>query len=197
MIKNYRKGQIIFSQGKSAKSVLYVRKGIVKLSVISAMRREAVVAVIGTGDFLGEACIGAQRLRSMTATAMTACSVLQIGKSLFARLLSREPRFSNRFIGNLISRNSRMEENLIAQLFNSSEKRLARVLLQSAGYGKEGKPRPIILKFNQDTLAKMIGTTRPRVNFFMNRFRARGYIAYGADRGLRVHRSLLKILLRA
>jgi CRP/FNR family cyclic AMP-dependent transcriptional regulator len=197
MIKSYRKNQIIFSQGKSAKSMFYVRKGLVKLTVISAQNREAVVAVIGTGDFLGEGCIGAQPVRTVTATAMTPCSVLQIGKSVFARLLRREPKFSNCFICNLLSRNRRMEENLIAHLFDSSEKRLARVLLQLAGYGKERKPRPIILKFNQDTLSKMIGTTRPRVSFFMNRFRARGYIAYNADRGLRVHRSLLKILLYA
>jgi len=197
MVKNYRKGQIIFSQGKSAKAAFYVRKGIVKLTVISAQRREAVVAVIGRGDFLGEGCIGGQALRTMTATAMTACSVLQIGKNLLAWLLRSEPRFSHCFISNLLSRNRRMEENLIAQLCDSSEKRLARVLLQLAGYGKEGKPRPIIFKFNHDTLAKMIGTTRPRVSFFMNRFRARGYIAYNSHRGLRVHRSLLKILLHA
>src|SRR5579864_9270780 len=139
MVRNYRKGQIIFTQGKTAKAVLYVRKGIVKLTVISAQRREAVVAVIGTGDFLGEGCIGAQPLRTMTATAMTSCSVLQIGKNLFSRLLRKEPKFSNCFICNLLSRNCRMEENLIAQLFNSSEKRLARVLLQFAGYGKERK----------------------------------------------------------
>jgi CRP/FNR family transcriptional regulator, cyclic AMP receptor protein len=197
MVRNYRKGQTIFSQGKSAKAVLYVRKGIVKLTVISAQSREAVVAVIGTGDFLGEGCIGAQPLRTMTATAMTSCSVLQIGKNLFSRLLRKEPKFSNCFICNLLSRNCRMEENLIAQLFNSSEKRLARVLLQFAGYGKEGKPKPIIFRFNQDTLAKMIGTTRPRVSFFMNRFRARGYIAYSGHHRLRVNRSLLKILLHA
>lgn len=156
-----------------------------------------VVAVKSIGDFFGEGCIEAQPLRAVTATAMTPCSVLQIGKDLFVRLLRREPSFSYCFIRNLISRKRRMEENLIAQLSDSSEKRLARVLLQFAGYGKEEKPRPKMFRFNQDTLAKMIGTTRGRVNLFMNRFRAQGYIAYGGKRGLRVHRSLLKILLRA
>jgi len=149
------------------------------------------------GDFLGEGCIGAQRFRTVTATAMTPSSVLQIGKNLFVRLLRRGPRFSNCFICNLISRNRRMEESLMAQLSDSSEKRLAPVLLNFAGYGNKGKPRPEMVSFNQDTLAKMIGTTRPRVNIFMNRFRARGYITYNGNRGLRVHRSLLKILLRA
>jgi len=197
MLRSYRKGQIIFAQGKSAKTVFYVRKGIVKLTVVSAHSREAVVAVISTGDFLGEGCIEAQRLRAVTATAMTPCSVLRIGKNLFVRLLRREPRFSDCFICTLISRNRRMQEKLIAHLFDSSEKRLARVLLQLAGYDKERKPRPKMLRFNQDTLAKMIGTTRPRVNGFMNRFRALGYIAYGGKRGLRVHHSLLKILLHA
>jgi CRP/FNR family transcriptional regulator, cyclic AMP receptor protein len=197
MVKEYRKGQIIFSQGKAANAVFYVRKGMVKLTVISAQRREAVVAVIGMGDFLGEGCIGAQPFRTVTATAMTPSSVLQIGKNLFIQLLRREPRFSNYFICNLISRNRRMGESLMAQLSDSSEKRLARVLLKLAGYGDGEKPRPRMFSFNQDTLAKMIGTTRQRVNFFMNRFRARGYITYNGNRGLRVDRSLLKILLHA
>jgi CRP/FNR family transcriptional regulator, cyclic AMP receptor protein len=197
MAKYYRKGQIIFSQGESARAVFFVRKGIIKLTAISAQRREAVVAVVGMGDFLGESCIGAQPLRTVTATAMTPCSVLKIGKNLFVRLLCREPRFSNCFICNLILCSRRMEESLVAQLLDSSEKRLAQVLLRFAGYGKEGKPRPKVFRFNQDALAKMIGTTQSRVNFFMNRFRARGYIAYKGSRGLRVHRSLLKILLHA
>jgi CRP/FNR family transcriptional regulator, cyclic AMP receptor protein len=196
MVTNYRKGQIIFSQGKSAKAVFYVLKGTVKLTMTSAQSRVAVLAVVGVGDFLGEGCIGGGPLRTVTATAMTPCSVLQMGKSLFVRLLRREPRFSSCFIRNLISRNLRMEESLTAQLFDSSEKRLARALLHFAGYGNERKPRPIMFTCNQDTLAKFIGTTRSRVNFFMNRFRARGYIAYKGNRGLRVHRSLLKILLQ-
>ena len=192
-IAEYRKGQVIFAQGDKADAVFYLRKGKIKLTVVSNQGKEAVVAILGENEFFGEGCLVAQPLRMATATALTPCSILRLEKSAMVRVLHQQPTFSGRFITHLLSRNIRIEEDLVDQLFNSAEKRLARVLLLLANFGKEGKPEAVIPKINQETLAEMIGTTRSRVSFFMNKFRKLGFIHY--NDGLEVHSALLNVIL--
>jgi CRP/FNR family transcriptional regulator, cyclic AMP receptor protein len=192
-LDQYRKNKIIFSQGDPADAIFYVRTGKIKLTVVSNQGKEAVVGLLGAGDFFGEGCLAGQPLRMASATAMSECSVMRLEKSVVMRLLHREPAFSELLLRHLLSRNIRIEEDLVDQLFNSSEKRLARVLLLLANFGKEGKPEPVIPKISQETLAEIVGTTRSRVSFFMNRFRKLGFIEY--DGGLEVHSSLLNVIL--
>jgi CRP/FNR family transcriptional regulator, cyclic AMP receptor protein len=189
----FRKKQIIFSQGAKSSSVFYIREGRVKLTVVSANAKEAIIAVLGNGDFLGEGCLAGQPLRMATATAISASSILEIRKSEMMRVMREEPAFSERFMAHVLSRNIRVEADLVDQLFNSSEKRLARTLLLLAQYGKEGKPESIVPKISQETLAEIVGTTRSRVSFFMNRFRKLGFIEYNGE--LCVHSSLLNVVL--
>ena len=184
----------VFSQGDAADAVYYVQTGSVKLSVVSTQGKEAVVALLEPGSFFGEGCLAGQPLRMATARAIEPTSVVRVDKSTMVRLLHREPEFAEIFIAYLLSRNVRIEEDLVDQLFNSSEKRLARLLLLLAHYGKDSKPEPVIAKVNQETLAAMIGTTRSRVSYFMNRFRELGFIHYNG--GLQVHPSLLTVILR-
>jgi CRP/FNR family transcriptional regulator, cyclic AMP receptor protein len=184
-IVRYRKAETVFTQGDPAESVKYIQKGSVQLSVTSETGKEAVVAVLGPGDFLGEGCLAGQSVCMGTATAMTATSVLFIEKAEMMRVLRTEHQFADRFIAHMLSRNIRIEEDLVDQLFNSSEKRLARALLLLARYGKDDQP--------QETLAGMIGATRSRVNFFMNKFRRMGFIKYNG--GLQVNTSLLSVVL--
>jgi CRP/FNR family transcriptional regulator, cyclic AMP receptor protein len=196
MIAEYSKNEMVFAQGDPANTVFYIQKGKVKLTIVSNAGKEAIIAILGAGDFLGEGCLKAQSLRLASAAAMSDCSIVQLQKVTMTRLLHDEPAFSEMFLVNLLSRNMRIEEDLIDQLFNSSEKRLARVLLLLAHFGKEGKPEPVIAKISQETLAEMIGTTRSRVSFFMNKFRKKGFIEYkGGLDGLHVHSSLLNIVL--
>jgi CRP/FNR family transcriptional regulator, cyclic AMP receptor protein len=193
-IEAYRKQEVIFSQGDPADAVFYVQTGKVKIAVTSDQGKEAVVAVLGAGEFFGEGCLIAQPLRLATASAMTESTVMRLVKAEMIRLLQSEPKFAAVFTAHLLIRNSRVEEDLVDQLFNSSEKRLARALLLLANFGKEGRPEPIMTKISQETLAEMIGTTRPRVSFFMNKFRKLGFIEYNGD--LEVHSSLLSVVLR-
>jgi CRP/FNR family transcriptional regulator, cyclic AMP receptor protein len=193
-VSDYRKNQIIFSQGDPADSVFYIQKGKVKIAVTSKQGKEAVVAIPGTEEFFGEGCLVAQPLRLATAKAITESIVMRVEKAEMIRVLHAEPTFAEVFTAHLLTRNSRVEEDLVDQLFNSSEKRLARTLLLLANFGKEGKPEPIATKISQETLAEMIGTTRSRVSFFMNRFRKFGFIDYNGD--LKVHSSLLSVVLR-
>ena len=193
-IAEYQKNQVVFSQSDPADAIFYIQKGKVKLTVVSHNGKEAVVAILSVGDFLGEGCIAAQPVRMATATAMSDCSVVRLEKAATVRVLHEQPAFSELFLAYLLSRNIRIEEDLVDQLFNSSEKRLARLLLLLANFGKEGKPEPVIAKISQETLAEMIGTTRSRVSFFMNRFRKLGFIEYNG--GLHVHSSLLNIVLQ-
>ena len=192
-ISEYLKGQVVFSQGDHADAILYIHKGKVKLTVIANSGKEAVIAISGAGDFVGEGCLAGRPVRLSTATAMTDCTLARIEKAATIRVLRAEPAFSEMFLAYLLSRNMRIEEDLVDQLFNSSEKRLARVLLLLANFGKEGKPEPVIAKISQETLAEMIGTTRSRVSFFMNKFRKLGFIDYNGE--LHVHSSLLNIVL--
>ena len=183
----------IFSQGDTADSVMYIQKGAVRLSVLSHAGKEAIVGVLGPGDFLGEGALAAQPIRMGTATAVSATSVLVVPKQQMIQLLHDAPEFSNRFIEYMLQRNIRIEEDLVDQLFNSSEKRLARTLLLLARYGKEDKPQAVLPKLSQEMLAEMIGTTRSRVNFFMNKFRKLGFIEYNG--GLKINTSLLSVVL--
>jgi CRP/FNR family transcriptional regulator, cyclic AMP receptor protein len=193
-ITQYRKKQVIFSQGDAADAVFYIQKGKVKLAVVSQQGKEAVIGIIGAGDFFGEGCLAGQLLRMATAVSMMAdCSIVRLQKSAVVELLYREPRFSALFLNYVLARNIRIEEDLVDHLFNSSEKRLARVLLLLANFGKEGKQELIIPKISQETLAEIVGTTRPRVSFFMNKFRKLGFIAY--NDGLEIHSSLLNVVL--
>src|SRR6266540_798223 len=192
-ISKYRKGQIVFSQGDPADAVFYVQKGKVKVAVVSDQGKEAVVAILGTDEFCGEGCLAGQPRRMSTVTAMTECLVMRLEKTSIIRVLRDEPAFSEIFISHLLVRTIRVEEDLIDQLFNSSEKRLARLLLVLANFGKEGRPEPIVGKISQETLAEMIGTTRARVSFFMNKFRKLGFIEYNGT--LEVHNSLLNVVL--
>ncbi len=192
-VVEYRKKQIVFSQGDSARTVFYIQKGGVKLTVLSEQGKEAVIAILGAGDFFGEGCIAGQPVRMATATTIEPSAIVRIGKRDLVRVLHEEHAFSDRFIRYELSRNIRIEEDLVDQLFNSSEKRLARALLLLARYGREGKPETIVPKVTQETLAEMIGTTRPRVSFFMNKFRKLGFIDYNG--GLQVHSSLLNVVL--
>ena len=192
-VESYRRKQVIFSQGDPADAVFYVQKGRVKLTVVSKQGKEAIVALLGADEFFGEGCLAGQPLRMSTATATDDATVLRLRKKAMVRLLHTDPRFSELFTTYLLSRNIRFEEDLVDQLFNSSEKRLARVLLLLAHFGKEGKREPVIPKISQETLAGMIGTTRSRVSHFMNKFRKLGFIKYNG--GLLVHSSLLNIVL--
>src|SRR6266478_3660659 len=177
-ITTYRRNQIVFSQGEPADAVFYIQQGQVKLTVLSERGKEAVVAIFGTGDFCGEGCLAGQPLRIATAKAIEASKIMRLEKAAMISLLHNEPEFSERFISHLLARNIRVEADLVDQLFNSSEKRLARLLLILANFGKEGKPEPILAKISQETLAEMIGTTRARVSYFMNKFRQLGLIDY-------------------
>ena len=187
------KKQTIFTQGDGADAVFYIQKGKVKLTVVSHTGKEATIAILNEGEFFGESCLTGQPLRLSSATAMTDCSVMRIEKKAMMEVLHREHSFSDMFVAYLLTRNIRYEEDLVDQLFNSSEKRLARVLLLLAHFGKEGKPEVAIPKISQETLAEMVGTTRSRVSYFMNRFRKLGFIRYNGE--LEVHSSLLNIVL--
>jgi CRP-like cAMP-binding protein len=193
-IGKYKKGQIVFSQGDVADAVFYIQKGRVKLLVNSARGKEAVVALLGAGDFIGEGCLAGQRNRMATVVALTDCVIARLNKAAIVDVIQREPAFSEMFIAHLLDRTIRVEADLIDQLFNSSEKRLARMLLLLANFGKEGPPEPMIVKISQETLAEMIGTTRSRVSFFMNKFRKLGLIEYNG--GIKIHESLLNLVLR-
>jgi cAMP-binding proteins - catabolite gene activator and regulatory subunit of cAMP-dependent protein kinases len=192
-ILSVRKKQILFSQGDPADSVFYIQEGQVKLTVVSAQGKEAVVAVLEDGDFLGESCLAGQPVRLETASSLANSTVVCIDKATMIRALHDEPTFAQLFMTHLLGRNVRIQADLVDQLFNSAEKRLARVLLLLAHFGKEGKPEPLIAQVSQETLADMIGTTRSRVSFFMNKFRKLGFIQYNG--GLRIHSSLLNVVL--
>jgi CRP/FNR family transcriptional regulator, cyclic AMP receptor protein len=189
----FAKGAVVFAQGTQATSVLYIHEGGVKLGVVSSAGKEAVVAILNPGDFLGEGCLAGQPLRMGTATAVEPTTILRIPKREMVRLLRDRPEFANRFISHMLVRNIRIEEDLVDQLFNSSEKRLARTLLLLARYGKEDTEQRVLPKLSQETLAEMVGTTRSRVNFFMNKFRKLGFIEYNG--GLKINGSLLSIVL--
>jgi len=192
-ISDYRKNQIVYRQGDPSDSVFFIQSGKVKKTVVSEQGKEAVVALLGADDFFGEGCLAGETLRLATVSAMTKCVIARISKADIARVIHEEPAFAELFISHLLARNSRVEEDLVDQLFNSSEKRLARLLLLLANFGKEGRPEPIIAKISQETLAEMIGTTRARVSFFMNRFRKLGLIDYNGN--IEVHSSLLNVVL--
>ena len=190
---SYASGQVIFAQGDPADAVFYVETGRVKLTIVSGQGKEAVVGVYSATDFFGEASLAGQPIRIATATAMSECLIVRLAKSAMIRMLHDEPTFSELFVAHLLSRNIRVEADLVDQLFNSSEKRLARILLLLANFGKEGKPEAVIPNITQETLAEMIGTTRSRVSFFMNKFRKLGFIEYNGK--LSVHSSLLNVVL--
>ena len=192
-VVRYRRKQVIFSQGEPADAVFYIQEGRVKLTVVSKHGKEAVVALLGIDEFVGEGCLAGQPCRMATATATEDSTIVRLEKKSMLRLLRTEPKFSELFTSHLLSRNIRIEEDMVDQLFNSSEKRLARVLLLLAHFGKEGKREPVIPKISQETLAGMIGTTRSRVSHFMNKFRKLRFIDYNG--GLWVHSSLLNIVL--
>jgi CRP/FNR family cyclic AMP-dependent transcriptional regulator len=192
-VVTYRKAAVIFSQGDPAGSVLYLRSGAVKIGVTSSSGKDAVVALLHPGDFFGEGCIAGQPLRVSKATAIEATSVLMIEKAEMVRVIHEEREFSDRFIAHMLKRNVRIEEDLVDQLFNSSEKRLARALLLVARYGNNEKPLKIVAQISQETLAEMVGTTRSRVSYFMNKFRKLGFIKYNG--GIQVNDSLLRVIL--
>ena len=192
-ISKYRKNQKVFSQGDAADSVFYIQKGKIKVTVVSEHGKEAVVAILGNDEFCGEGCLAGQPKRIASATALTECEIMRIEKEALIRVLHDEPAFSEMFLAHLLVRAIRVEEDLVDQLFNSSEKRLARALLLLANFGKEGRPESIITKVSQETLAEMIGTTRSRVSFFMNKFRKLGFISYNGT--MEVHSSLLSVVL--
>jgi CRP/FNR family cyclic AMP-dependent transcriptional regulator len=189
----FRQKQGIFAQGDAADAVLYIQTGKVILTVVSKSGKEATIGILGEGDFFGEGSLAGQPLRMGSATAMTDCSILRIDKQAMMEALRREHNFSDLFVAYLLARNIRYEEDLVDQLFNSSEKRLARILLLLAHFGKEGTPQTVVPKISQEMLAEMIGTTRSRVSFFMNRFRKLGFIHYNG--GMQVHSSLLNVVL--
>jgi CRP/FNR family cyclic AMP-dependent transcriptional regulator len=192
-IVTYRKDERIFSQGDPAEAVFYIQKGKAKVTVVSEQGKEAVVAILGVNDFFGEACLAGQAQRVAAVSAMTDAVIVRLEKEAIVRVIHEEPAFSEMFIAHLLARTIRVEADLVDQLFNSSEKRLARLLLLLANFGKEGKPEPVIAKISQETLAEMIGTTRSRVSFFMNKFRQLGFIHYNG--GIEVHSSLLNVVL--
>jgi CRP-like cAMP-binding protein len=193
-LAKYDQNHIIFAQDDAADAVFYIQKGKVKISILSKNGKEAVLGILGPGEFFGEGCLNGQLRRLATVTTMTECAILRLDKTAMIRVLLDEPKFSELFITFLLHRNSRIEEDLVDQLFNSSEKRLARVLLLLANFGKEGGPEPVIAPISQETLAEMIGTTRSRVNFFMNKFRRLGFIHYNG--GMHIHSGLLTVVLR-
>jgi CRP-like cAMP-binding protein len=192
-VVEYRRSQKIYSQGDPATSVIYIQKGGVKLSVVNEVGKEAVVAILGPGDFLGEGCLAGQTICMGTATAITPTTALTIGKNEMVRVLHEEHAFSDRFISYMLGRNIRIEGDLVDQLFNSTEKRLARTLLLLARYGKESQPQEVVPKISQEILAEMIGTTRSRVNLFMNKFKKLGFIRYNG--GLHINSALLSVVL--
>jgi len=192
-IVEYRRSEKIYSQGESIKNVLYIQKGGIKLSVVNEVGKEAVVAMLGPGDFFGEGCLAGQPVRMGTATAITPTTLLVIEKQEMIRVLHAERAFSDHFVAYMLSRNIRIEQDLIDQLFNSSEKRLARTLLLLARYGQQDQPQKVVAKISQETLAEMIGTTRSRVNVFMNKFKKLGFIKYNG--GLHIDTSLLSVVL--
>ncbi|HEV7442125.1 MAG TPA: Crp/Fnr family transcriptional regulator [Steroidobacteraceae bacterium] len=192
-LTNSGEGQVIFTQGDPADALFYVQKGKVKVTTISSQGKEAVVAILGPGDFFGEGCLAGQPLRISTVATLTVSSIARLDKAAVIRVLHDEPAFSELFMSYLLARNIRMEADLIDQLFNSSEKRLARLLLLLANFGQEGRPQPVIAKISQKTLAEMIGTTRSRVSHFMNKFRRLGFITYNGH--LEIHSSLLSVVL--
>ncbi|HLQ92026.1 MAG TPA: Crp/Fnr family transcriptional regulator [Xanthobacteraceae bacterium] len=192
-ISNCGKNQTIFWQGDAADSVFYIREGKVKVTVRSDQGKEAVVAIHGKGDFFGEGCLNGQLLRLASAVAMADSAILRFTKVAIVRVLREQPKFAEKFMSHLLARNARVEEDLVDQLFNSSEKRLARALPLMANFGKEGTPEPVIAKVNQATLAEMVGTTRARVSTFLNKFRKLGFVEYNGD--MKVHPSLLNIVL--
>jgi CRP/FNR family cyclic AMP-dependent transcriptional regulator len=192
-VTKYKKKQIIFEQGEPTDAVFYIQKGKVQISVVSDRGKEAIVSILGPGEFFGEGCLSGQALRIATANTVTEAVVVRLEKGEMVRLLHEEPLFSEAFMTHLLGRTLRVEADLIDQLFNSSERRLARLLLILANYGNEGKPEPILAKISQETLAEMIGTTRSRVSFFMNKFRQLGFISYNGN--IEVHKSLLNLVL--
>jgi len=197
-IRKYPKDATIFDQGDAADSVFYLQRGKIKLAVVSPRGKEAVIAILNPGFFFGEGCLAGQPLRMVSAVAIVDCSIVQVKKPVMVQVLHEEPEFSELFIAHLLTRNIRIEEDLIDQLFNSSEKRLARILLLLANFGKESRPQEVIPSISQETLAEMIGTTRSRVSFFLNRFRKMGFIEYEAGvlrGGMHVHTSLLNVIL--
>lgn len=196
-IATYGRDESIFTQGDRCQSVMYIQAGGVKLSVLSKTGREAVVAMLGPGDFFGEGCLAGQSVRIGSATAITPATVLVIAKAQMVKVLHDHSAFSDRFIKHMLSRNVRIEQDLVDQLFNSSEKRLARALLLLARYGKQDKPRQVVAKISQETLSEMVGTTRSRVNFFMNKFKRLGFIEYDGDlgAGIQINSSLLSVVL--
>ena len=191
---DYEPGAMIFVQGDPATSVMYVEQGAVRLSVLSHAGKEAVIAVLEAGHFLGEGCLGGQTQRMATASAMSACTIIVVEKGEMVRQLHAQPEFADRFLRHMLTRNIRIEEDLIDQLFNSSEKRLARTLLLLARYGEPEASHRVLPKVSQETLAEMVGTTRSRVNFFLNKFRKLGFIEYNG--GLKINHSLLSVVLR-
>jgi CRP/FNR family transcriptional regulator, cyclic AMP receptor protein len=192
-IAEFAKKQTIFIQGDSSDAVFYIQTGKVKLTVLSKTGKEATIGILNEGDFFGEGCLSGQSLRMCSATALTDCTVMRIEKKVMMAVIHRERGFSDMFVAHLLVRNIRYEEDLVDHLFNSSEKRLARILLLLAHFGKEGKPEVAIPKISQETLAEMVGTTRGRVNFFMNKFRKLGFVRYNGE--LEIHRSLLNVVL--
>jgi CRP/FNR family cyclic AMP-dependent transcriptional regulator len=192
-LADFQKGKVVFAQGDPANAVFHIQKDKVKVAVVSKNGKEAVIAVLGAGDFFGEGCLAAQALRMATATAMTDSSIMRLEKATVVATLQKEPAFSEVLLSYMLTRSIRIEEDLVDQLFNSSEKRLARILLLLANFGKDGKPETVISKISQETLAEMVGTTRSRVSFFMNKFRRLGFIKYNGT--LEVHSSLLNVVL--
>jgi CRP/FNR family cyclic AMP-dependent transcriptional regulator len=192
-VTRYGRDQVVFSQGAPADAVFFIQKGKLKLTVISTGGKEAIVAILGPGEFCGEGCLTGQPLRLATARAMTGCEIMRLEKEAVVRVLHEEPSFSEFFVSYLLNRTIRVEADLVDQLFNSSEKRLARALLLLANFGKDGRPEPIIAKISQEMLAEMIGTTRSRVSFFMNKFRKLGFISYNGH--MEIHSSLLSVVL--
>jgi CRP-like cAMP-binding protein len=193
-VKRHARSEVIFSQTDPADALFYIQKGKVKLTVVSNRGKHAVIAILGAGAFFGEGCLAGQRVRMSSAAAIGECFLMRLQRGAAMAVIRSEPAFSELFLQYVLSRNIRIEEDLVDQLFNSSEKRLARVLLLLANFGKEGKPELVIPKISQETLAEIIGTTRSRVSFFMNRFRKMGFIDY--KNGLEVHSSLLNVVLR-
>jgi CRP-like cAMP-binding protein len=193
IISTYPPHEVIYTQGDDADAVFYIKRGKIKVTVVSLLGKEAVIAMLGADEFFGEGCLIGQPQRLSTATAMTECEIMKVDKIEMTRVLQDEKTFSIMFVSHILARSARMEEDLIDQLFNSTEKRLARVLLLLANFGKEGRPEPIISSINQEMLAEMVGSTRSRVNFFMNKFRNLGFIAYNGK--IEVHSSLLSVVL--
>ena len=193
VLADFQKGKVVFAQGDTANAIFHIQKGKVKVAVVSKNAKEAVIAILGAGDFFGEGCLTAQTLRMATATAMTDASIMRLEKATVVAALHKEPSFSELLLSYMLTRSIRIEEDLVDQLFNSSEKRLARVLLLLANFGKDSKPETVISKISQETLAEMVGTTRSRVSFFMNKFRRLGFIKYNGT--LEVHSSLLNVVL--